>query len=166
MKTFTIKQLVLLLLIVCSGFTSITMAASCPKNTHDTPVNFIYVVLDNESKGLPVGIVISPNIPISGKVNKTKNIKFSDHKVKQKDTICWQAVVQVKGKSEEYKLTKQKIAVLWQPGKKINFSFIVKEKVPENSPVGIIYKYTIATEASDPSDSKTYLDPRILITKR
>jgi len=141
-------------------------ADSCPNSTPNKPMNFIYVVLDKEIKGLPISVVISPQIPVLGKIKNAKHIKITNHGVRQKETICWRAVVKISANPLEYKFTKQKIAVLWNPAKKIQFQYIVKELVPDNSPVGIIYKYTIATEASDPRYSNTYLDPRIVINKK
>ncbi len=167
MKILSIKQFIILITITYTAFVSVSARAdSCPKSMPHKPMNFIYVVLDKEINGLPISVVVSPQLPISGKIKNTKHVKNTDRDVKQKETICWRAVVQGEGSSTEYKFTKQKIAVLWNPAKKIQFKYIVQEHVPESSPVGIIYKYTIATEASDPKSSSTYLDPRIVIKKK
>jgi len=167
MKTLSTKQFILMITIIFAGLTStIVIAESCPNNTQDKPVNFIYVVLDKDSNGLPINVAVSPHIPISGRIKNIKRIKLDDHDVKQKETICWRAIVKISENPEVFKFTHQKIAVLWQPEKNIQFKYIVKEVVPENSPVGIVYKYTIATEKSDPKNSKTYLDPRIVIKKK
>ena len=167
MKILSIKKTTLLIVMTYAVLMSVVARAdSCPNSTPDKPMNFIYVVLDKEINGLPIDVVVSPQLPVSGRIKNTKHVTTKTRDVKQKETICWRAVVKVSENPVEYKFTKQKIAVLWNPEKNIQFKYTVKEVVPENSPVGIVYKYTIATEASDPKYISTYLDPRIVIKKK
>jgi len=167
MKILSIKKVTLLIAMTYTALMSVVARAdSCPNSTPDKPMNFIYVVLDKEIKGLPIDVVVSPQLPILERIKNTKQVKTKARDVKQKETICWRAVVKISENPMEYKFTKQKIAVLWNPAKNIQFKYIVKEAVPEDSPLGIVYKYTIATEASDPKYINTYLDPRIVIKKK
>lgn len=138
---------------------------TCPKNTPDNPVSFLYVVLDN--KDLPINVIkpISSEIELfdfRNSKHKLVSVLHKDHDIKQETVACWQAVVADSDYASGYKIVNKKIAILWRPFQKITFSTIVTEPVPKKSPVDIAYKYTIATEASNPLKWKTYLDPRIV----
>ena len=139
----------------------------CPKNTPETPVNFILVVLDKEERGLPIGVVIPPSnsdfVDFKHSKRPFTSILKNDHPAHQTELVCWQAVVKESKNGSGYKPTKQKIAVLWSPFQKITFKRIVQQVIPEKGPVDIVYKYTIASEASNPKKGNTYLDPRMVV---
>ncbi|PCH96317.1 MAG: hypothetical protein COB83_06135 [Gammaproteobacteria bacterium] len=142
----------------------------CPKNTEKNPVSLIFVVLDKNKGGLPIDAIVLPPYVKFGDMNKSKHnftsLLKQDHEVEQETKICFRAIVKSSKTPSGYIFTEQKIALLWQPSREIYFSYIVTEDVPKNSPVGLFYKFTVATEASDPRCASTYLDPRIVIKKR
>lgn len=154
----------------CSNANAARTQSVCPKNTPERPVSFMLVVLDKEEEGLPIDIVIPPSngevIDFEQSKEVFTSILHKEHDVHQKDLACWQAVVKTTQNASGYKPTKQKIAVLWRPAQKIKFSRAVIETIPLQSPVDVGYKYTIATQASDPKNGKTYLDPRIVVRIR
>lgn len=138
---------------------------TCPKNTTDSPVSFLYAVLD--TKGLPIDVVKPKNnqivsVDFKNSKHDLVSVLLKDHNIKQGTLACWRAVEVDEKSANGYRIINKKIAILWSPFKEITFSTIVKGKIPKNSPVDIAYKYTIATEASNPSKPKTYLDPRII----
>lgn len=167
MKSILSKVWILLIPVLLANCANAQRTAikTCPNNTPDNPVSFLYVVLDNN--GLPIDVIkpISTEIEVfdfNNSKHKLVSVLHKEHEIKQATIGCWQAVAANSKNASGYQIINKKIAILWRPFQKITFRAIVEEPVPKNSPIDIAYKYTIATEASDPSKGQTYLDPRIV----
>ena len=154
-----------LLLANCANAQRTAEIQSCPKNTKDNPVSFLYAVLDK--RDLPIDVVKPQNskivsVDFQNSKHNLVSVLLKDHEIRQETVGCWQAVVADDKSANGYRIINKKIAILWSPFEKVTLKTIVQGKIPKNSPVDIAYKYTIATEASNPSKPKTYLDPRII----
>ncbi len=157
--------LIPLLLANCANAQRTAEIQTCPKNTQDDPVSFLYAVLDK--RGLPIDVVKPQSnkivsVDFKNSKHNLVSVLLKDHEIRQETVGCWQAVVADDNSANGYRIINKKIAILWSPFQKITFRTIVTGKIPKNSPVDIAYKYTIATEASNPSKPQTYLDPRIV----
>lgn len=168
MKAILIRLWVILiplLLANCANAQRTAEIKTCPKNTKDNPVSFLYAVLDK--RGLPIDVLKPQNnkivsVNFENSKHNLVSVLYKDHDIRQETMGCWQAVVADNKSANGYRITNKKIAILWSPFEEIDFRTTVKGKIPKNSPVDIAYKYTIATEASNPSKPETYLDPRIV----
>jgi hypothetical protein len=147
-----------------------SMSKNCSTNTPKQPVSFMFVVLDKNKNGLPIN-VITPAEPVNFVNFKNSKQKFNPktlvgHETRQREKVCWRAVVKDLSSPSGYKLTDQEIALLWSPNQKIEFKKVIEMTIPNNNPVDIAYKYTIATKASNPKKGNTYLDPRMVVRIR
>ena len=183
MNSLQVKAVLILIFFMITGCVSThsktppssdnSLRKDCPRNTPNNPTTFIFVVLDKAENWRPVDIVI-PQQNLTYVDFKKNNKPFTsilmkDHEVRQRNRICWQAVVKDRNNSSGYSKVKQELTVFWSPSQNViprKGNYAEVEKVPDNSPVTLEYKYGIATRTSTPKDPKSYLDPRIVIKKR
>lgn len=147
----------------------------CPTNTKKHPTSFIIVVLNEKNRPTaaltPTSKVTrldlnDPNLVLEFIAVNNKATK-KEHGAHRNSKICFVSAKESSENSSGYQFSSEKIAVLWRPKERIVFNDnIALEQILSNSPIGIKYKFSIATEASDPEKAVTYLDPRIIIKRR
>jgi hypothetical protein len=154
----------------------------CPDSKRGKPINFVVIEIEN---GLPVDALIPKSKKDENDIIKildlnNSDIRFEsivfknplikkDHGAKRKSRICFVSVEASSSNATKFKFSPEKILVLWRPDQEIDFKNKAKniafESIPEFSPFGVKYKFSIATSRSDPEVTDTYLDPRIIIKR-
>ena len=160
---------------------------SCEK--HIKHKNVAYIVVKLDAKGYPVDALVpilkpgaeikkldlsTPKLKLRSIVGsqdcnseKRNQIISEGHNIHRDTEICFVSAEASAINRSGYKFSAKKIAVLWRPGQETKLKEnLVVEEVSAHSPVNIAYKFTIASDKSDPTKCETYLDPRIVIRKR
>jgi hypothetical protein len=145
------KHGVKLCIIALFTLTSNTVFAKC--STH------LWVVLNDQ--GIATQVVNKDTSPNAEKTHNKKHI----HKAKRNNTICWNAVKVNPKNSNKYIKANKAIDILWGPNQKQNWQKVAKVKISSKAPLGIEYKYSVATRKSNPKDASTYLDPIIIVIR-